>query len=426
VSIRVHRRAWGVDSGFPGGAHDGTATAHGGGTLTLAAPVQARSYVDPHRGEGPVAYEWACWTSPEVPLDFPATDLIPSWNASTPHGSWLEVELSVTLTDGTVTPFYVLGRWAEDDHDIAPASLAGQQDERVHIAIDVLEALRPHAIASYRLRVSLLRRPGSDAVPTVSLLSVTASDARREGRYDVPEPNHRDEGPVPAPLVGATRTLARTAPPTGVPSGRVLDVPPFSQQLHADETGRWAKGGKSWCSPTATSMVLAYWGVGPAPEDYAWVGPDHPDGCVDHAARHVFDHGYGGVGNWTFNTAYAGRYGMVAHVTRLRSMAEAERLIDAGIPLVVSVSFDESELDGAGYSTHGHLLTIIGFDAAGNVVSNDPASHTIRSNDEVRTTYDRNQFEQAWLGRTGGITYVIHPPGVAAPLPGDDDPDLAV
>ena len=57
----------------------------------------------------------------------------------------------------------------------------------------------------------------------------------------------------------------------------------------------------------------------------------------------------------------------------------------------------------------GHLLTIVGFTAEGDVVSNDPNSHRIASNDEVRTVYRRDQFERVWLGTNGGLTYVMHP-----------------
>jgi hypothetical protein len=102
-------------------------------------------------------------------------------------------------------------------------------------------------------------------------------------------------------------------------------------------------------------------------------------------------------------------------VTRLRSLTEVEQFIKVGIPLVVSVSFKEHELEGAGYDTHGHLLTVIGFTEDGDVISNDPASHMVASNEEVRTVYGREQFENAWLPTSGGIVYVIHPPDV--PLP---------
>jgi hypothetical protein len=165
-------------------------------------------------------------------------------------------------------------------------------------------------------------------------------------------------------------------------------------------------------------MVVAYWGDSPTASDLQYVYDSYPnvvDPQVDYAARHVFDYSYDGAGNWPFNTAYAATYGLDGFVTRLRSLAEAEQFIKAGIPLVVSVSFKKSELDGAGYSTNGHLMVIVGFTADGNVVVNDPASHLIASDDQVRTTYDRAQFESVWVGHTGGIAYVIHPASV--PLP---------
>lgn len=104
-------------------------------------------------------------------------------------------------------------------------------------------------------------------------------------------------------------------------------------------------------------------------------------------------------------------------MTRLRSLAEAELFVAAGIPLVVSVSFTRDELDGAGYDTAGHLLTVIGFDAAGDVICNDPASHELPSNDEVRVVYDRDQLEQVWQRAAGGIVYVIRPPHIDLPAP---------
>jgi hypothetical protein len=118
---------------------------------------------------------------------------------------------------------------------------------------------------------------------------------------------------------------------------------------------------------------------------------------------------------WPFNTAYAGRFGVDAFVTRLRSLREAELFIKAGIPLVASIAFDSGELDGAPISsTNGHLLVIRGFTASGRVVVNDPAAPR---NQTVRRVYKRGQFERAWIGATGGVVYVIHPPSVPLPAP---------
>jgi hypothetical protein len=208
--------------------------------------------------------------------------------------------------------------------------------------------------------------------------------------------------------------------PGGAAWGVELPVPAFSQHLHR-VPGVGNAGGASWCSPTTTSMLLAFHDRLPAPADYAWVDPSVPDRFVVHAARRVFDPAYGGPGNWSFNTAYAGRDGVEAFVTRLRSLTEAEAFVAAGLPLGATVSFTADQLTGAGYSTEGHLLTIVGFTADGDVVCNDPASHGAASNDEVRVVFDRAEFERVWLGSAGGVVYVVHP--VDVPLPPPADPE---
>jgi hypothetical protein len=55
---------------------------------------------------------------------------------------------------------------------------------------------------------------------------------------------------------------------------------------------------------------------------------------------------------------------------------------------------------------------IVGFTASGDVVTNDPAAPKAAG---VRTTYDRAQFENAWIPKSGGTVYVIH--DAAHPLP---------
>ena len=206
--------------------------------------------------------------------------------------------------------------------------------------------------------------------------------------------------------------------PGGAAWGLELPVPAYSQQLHRDEYLHWGQGGESWCSPTSTSMLLAFHDRLPSPGDYDWVEPAVPDRFVVQAARHVFDYAYDGAGNWAFNTAYAGRHGAHAFVTRLRSLTEAEAFIVAGVPLAATLSFTRETLPCAGYETEGHLLTIIGFDEVGDVICNDPASHTIPSNDEVRVVFDRARFERAWLGSCRRRR-LRRAPGRRTPAPAD-------
>jgi hypothetical protein len=161
-------------------------------------------------------------------------------------------------------------------------------------------------------------------------------------------------------------------------------------------------------------MVLAHWGAEPTPEHYAWVEPPGPRPVVVHAARHCYDHAYAGAGNWSFNTAYAGRYGVDAFVTRLRSLVEAEAFIAAGIPLIVSAAFRADEVPGLGYDTAGHLMVLVGFTVDGDPVLNDPYAP---DDDAVRRTVPRQRFEAVWQRGSGGVAYVLRPPSVPLPPP---------
>ena len=57
---------------------------------------------------------------------------------------------------------------------------------------------------------------------------------------------------------------------------------------------------------------------------------------------------------------------------------------------------------------------IVGFTPSGDVVVNDPAAKTAAG---VRRTYDRAQFENAWLPTSGGLVYVIHDDAHPLPAP---------
>ena len=65
---------------------------------------------------------------------------MPSWTASTPPGTWLEVELQARTASGTLTKWYVMGRWAEDDADVHRTSLPGQGDADGDVAVDTFVA----------------------------------------------------------------------------------------------------------------------------------------------------------------------------------------------------------------------------------------------------------------------------------------------
>jgi len=376
-------REW-SGAGFAAGTSSGVTASTG--ALTIASPVGSIAYTDPFGTAGPRAYEFATWTSPSVTTGFAATEAIASWNASTPGGTWLQVELRGATAAGTTTKWYVLGRWAAGDAEIHRTSVPTQGDTDGFVAIDTFVAADGHALTSYELRVTLYRPAGTTQTPSLRSIGAMASA--------VPGPKRK---PVIAPGSGVATTLA---------------VPQYSQEIHVGEYPEFDGGGEAWCSPTSTSMVVSFWGTGPTPADYAWVDPSFMDPWVDHAARMTYDYNYQGAGNWPFNTAYAATFGLDSFVTRLRSMDEVEQFVGAGIPLVLSLAMKKNEVPGAGYTTNGHLLVVVGFTATGDAIVNDPFAAT---NAEVRKVFSRAEFENAWLNTSGGVVYVIHPAGVALP-----------
>jgi len=390
----VDNRFWTTYSDWRCGTADGTrAVAGRRAGLVISAPAGSTGYTDPHTGTS-ATWEYATWTSPVHRSAVPATEVIASWNAHTPPGTWIQIELRGSYSDGTDTPWYVMGRWAAGDADIRRTSVDDQTDGRSTIWTDTFSLDDPASglrLVSYRLRLTLYRTPGTRLTPTVHRIGAMASD--------VP-----DRFTVPA-------TEPRVA--------RELAVPRYSQNVHVGEYPEYDNGGEAWCSPTSSQMIIEYWGRRPTEEDLAWVKPGIADPQVCHAARQTYDHQYEGCGNWPFNAAYASTYrDMSAAVTRLGSLTELEALIGAGIPVITSQSFFKGELTGAGYGTSGHLMTVIGFTAEGDVIANDPASP---DNEAVRHVYRRREWENIWLrtkrydangavrGGTGGVCYVYWP-----------------
>ncbi|MCY0936452.1 peptidase C39 family protein [Streptomyces sp. H34-S4] len=391
----VDNRFWYSYAHWSAGLHQGT-TAVGGARpgLEIKTAAGRSEYADPHTGKKST-WEYATWTSPVHTSTVPATEAIASWNARTPAGTWIQAELRGTYTDGAATPWYVMGRWASGDGDIRRTSVDGQTDGKSTVWTDTLAVDTPASglrIKDWRLRLTLYRKPGAVRGPTVWLAGAMASD--------VP-----DRFTVPAS--------------TGSGAAHELKVPRYSQETHAGQYPEYDNGGEAWCSPTSSQMIIEFWGRRASATSLAWVKKGYADPQVCHAARSTYDAAYKGCGNWPFNAAYAATYRQLAGVvTRLGSLAEVETLVRAGIPVITSQSFTAEELTGAGYGTAGHLMTVIGFTASGDVIANDPNS---ADNTAVRRVYGRRQFENNWLrtkrhnaagkvvSGTGGVCYLYGP-----------------
>ncbi|SBT53661.1 C39 family peptidase [Micromonospora auratinigra] len=396
-NVALRRFRFPTDLGL--GAADGvTATANG---LVIGVPAGRTEHTDPYSGTA-AGYEWSTWTSPVVPVGFLVDEVVPSWTGDTPPGCWLRVQLRAWDDAAPTTDWYDLGHWAADESTIHRSSVPGQVRDEAWAKEDTFGLLRS-AATGWQLRVTLHRRAGLAVTPVLRTIGAVASAEADRNEVD---PGGDPGGP------GDDAAGPGDGPADG--RGRVLDVPRYSQRRHAGGETRWGGGGDSWCSPTCVTMVLDFWATGPTPDRYAWVDPPGHRPVVVHAARHCYDHAYRGAGNWPFNTAYAGRHGVDAFVTRLRHLGEAERFVAAGIPLVVSGAFTRGQVPGLDYDTRGHLMVLVGFTADGDPVLNDPYAP---DDEAVRRTVPRGPFEAAWQGGSGGITYVIRPERVPLPTP---------
>ena len=298
-------------------------------------------------------------------LDF--NEAVVSWNVSHPESAALEIQARA-IVDGKPTRWYTLGDWAGNP-DLHPRqSVKNEIDPDGDVRTDTLH----------------LNRLGQQLEISTQMQTLTAG----------PTPNLKL-------LTVAFANTAANPPAENKPApawGKILDVPQRAQ-------GNYPNGGVL-CSPTAVSMVLGHYAQSLNRPDL--------DRDVTEVEAGVWDFVYKGAGNWPFNTAYAGGLdGMRAYVARFNSIADLEKWIEAGIPVVCSVSFDMLQGRPLGPQEQGHLIVLIGFTATGHPIFNDPAWK-----DHVRTTYRRSDFEKAW-NYSHRTVYLIYPDGATPPLNAD-------
>jgi hypothetical protein len=360
-----------ADDGFSGWTLNGTKRNAGSALELDAATASAGS--DPYTAgsyNGGNYYNGGSFkvgeaTSPAISTAFNYQEAIASWNASTPAGSWVEIQFRAQY--GTRwSKWYVLGIWASDDSTIRRHSVQSQGDSDGFVAVDTFVSSNKKETANkFQLKLRLFSANGA-STPSVRNASVAYSTA----------------APKTASVSAGNPTKWNTS----------ISVPECSQMVYPD-------GGEVWCSPTSTSMVLAYLD--------GYTGACEPR--VRAAVEGVYDWIYDGHGNWPFNTAYAATQGYEGYVARFTSLAKAEEYVAAGVPVIMSIAWGKGDLTGADIeSTNGHLLVLVGFNSVGNPIVNDPASPNDVS---VQKTYLRSEFEPLWLQASGGTVYLIYPEG---------------
>jgi hypothetical protein len=289
-------------------------------------------------------------------------EAIVSWNVTPAAGAQVQVE----ARPGGSDRWYRMADWQLDDASLR-TSLKAEKDAAAEVDTDTLVLKKPNREVQVRLR---LRRIVDGPTPQLRLVTVSVCDTKSE------KPSSAAKSPA---------------------WGKVIDVPQRAQ-------GNYPRG-SVLCSPTSLSMVLwHYANLLQRPE----LNNDVPvvEACV-------WDKEYDGAGNWPFNAAYAGSFpGITGYVSRFTGIGDLERWIEAGIPVICSVSLDIL-LEKDPPRPSGHLVVLVGFDAKGDPVFNDPARR-----DSVRRTYRRANFEKAWL-RSHRTVYLVYPEGANVPSGGE-------
>ena len=305
--------------------------------------------------------------SPPIPSPIPWNQVIVSWNANAPAGTFLDVE-ACGIAAGKRTKFYTLGRWSTDGVIFPRTSVRGQRDGDGTVNTDTL--VLPRLADAVQLRVTL--GGTNDAMPTLKLLGISFTN---------------------------TKAPTTDGPPNRAAWGRIISTPERSQHGYP--------GGAGWCSPTSLSMVLARWALA--------LNRPELNLTVPQTAAAVYDQDFAGTGNWPFNTAFAGSFsGMQSYVTRFDNLSEVEDWIAAGIPVILSTRWDQLE-PGRPPDLDGHLVVCIGFTKTGDLVINDPATHPNRG-ESVRRIYRRENVLHAWA-QSHHTVYLVFPED--AKLPAD-------
>jgi hypothetical protein len=308
------------------------------------------------------------WTSPVIECEFGVTELIPSWNVTTPRDTGVRFQIRTRERfSGAWSPWLYIGQWGR-------TMIASSKDEPVaefdHGMVYTDNLLLERPASAFQVRASLQSFDLDRKInPMIRRIAVSYSGQARDAHQH--------------------RTFSQGQ---RVQDDWARDLPvPFRAQGDAP---RNISG--SICSPTSTSMVMAFCGV------------DRP--TVENALA-IYDEQADLFGNWGRAVARAGECGLDAWITRVRNWDQVKSFIAQGQPLIAAIRFKRGEFpSNVMRSTAGHLLVIRGFKPNGDVICNDPASRD-KGNGVV---YKADELARAWFTNAGGVAYVIRRGG--APL----------
>ena len=295
-----------------------------------------------------------CYTSPPFRIE-PFLHLVPSWNAATPHGTAVEVQVRV-CADGQWSEWLSFGKWSPF---IARFSPPAQENPLAAATGSLLYIHKEkHPADMVQLRIYLYSDDQLSS-PKVRLLGFSVSPVRHER-----EESSRAE--------------------------RVLRLPMYSCLVRDPSLS------SRIASPTTLSMLMNRWGQDTLPEE---------------VARASYDFGAGQYGNLAFCSAIAGAYGYECHIQYgstevLRNEIRRGHAVGAHIQHLPNKT-SSSDLSTASADSDGYLVAVCGFSRRENeewVIFHDPMAP---SNMEVLCEIPLSQFLKIYTG----ICLVLHKGG---------------
>ena len=296
------------------------------------------------------------YTSPETPLRMDAQELVLTWNAHVPAGTWLQIQFRVRGGRMGWSSWFDMGEWK-----LAEAAPRNNKDATYgKLHVDILKSPVAFDTVQYRVR---FYSHAAGVSPTLRLVSLCFT-----------MPGDEDQ------------QVALSAP-----SGRAvsLKVPWFSQ-LRIEDVEDEEMIERGVCAPTSVTMVMNYHGQRVR---------------IKRIGRHAHDPVEDIFGNWAFLCATAGDYGLHAWVQRFSNWQEVRALIESGTPVILSIAYEKGTISAEpDRESNGHLIVARGFTAGGDVIVNDPGtSHRDRG---VGYVYPWEELAVAFFGH-GGVGIVI-------------------
>lgn len=99
-------------------------------------------------------YHWGRLISPCYETTARSDTSVPSWDAKTPAGTWLELELRVRCA-GVWIGWFKMGVWASGTESVKRHSVGGQKAGIWQVLIDTLQSIGPVFADAYRYRLTL-------------------------------------------------------------------------------------------------------------------------------------------------------------------------------------------------------------------------------------------------------------------------------